>query len=77
MVQRVVNYLDQFEDEGVREAFEERAAILEFEAGLSKARAERLAFLETIETYGCHVKEHTVDHVEADHDWPPQISHRR
>ncbi len=60
MVQRVVNYLDQFEDEGIREAFEERAAILEFEAGLSRVRAERLAFLETIEKYGCYVKEHAV-----------------
>lgn len=77
MVQRVVNYLDQFEDEGVREAFEERAAILEFEAGLSRARAERLAFLETIETYGCHVKEHAVDPLNAGHDWPPQVNRRR
>lgn len=60
MVQRVVNYRDQFEDEGVREAFEERAAILEFDAGLSRARAERLAFLEIIEIYGCYVKVHAV-----------------
>ena len=58
MVQRVVNYRDQFEDEGIQEAFEERAAILEFEAGLSRVRAERLAFLEIIEKYGCYVKEH-------------------
>ena len=60
MVQQVVNYRDQFEDEGIREVFEERAAILEFEFGISRVRAERLAFLEIIETYGCCVKVHAV-----------------
>ncbi len=60
MAQQVVNYRDQFEDEGIREVFEERAAILEFEFGLSRVRAERLAFLEIIEAYGCCVKVHAV-----------------
>jgi len=54
------NYPGQLEDEGVREAFEERAAILEFVLGLSRERAERMAFSEVIEKYGCHVREHLV-----------------
>jgi len=59
-MQQANNYLGQLEDEGVREAFEERAAILEFVLGLSRERAERMAFSEVIEKYGCHVREHLV-----------------
>jgi len=39
MDREMVNY----DDENRREAFEERAAILEFDAGLSRAEAEREA----------------------------------
>ncbi len=60
MMQLANNYLGQLEDEGVREAYEERAAILEYVLGLSRARAERMAFSEVIEKYGCYVREHLV-----------------
>lgn len=54
------SYLRELEDEGVREAFEERAAILEFVLGLPRDRAERMAFSEIIEKYGSHVRDHLV-----------------
>ena len=38
--------------EGQREVFEERAAILEFEAGLDRPLAEALAMLEVIRQHG-------------------------
>ena len=59
-MQQANDYLGQLEDEGVREAFEERAAILEFSVGLTRERAERLAFSQIIEKYGCHVRQHLV-----------------
>lgn len=59
-VQQAANYLGELEDEGVREAFEERAGILEFTVGLTRERAERMAFSEIIEKYGCHVRNHLV-----------------
>lgn len=57
-MQQAENYLGELEDDGVREAYEERAAILEFVLGLPRDRAERMAFCEIIEKYGCHVHEH-------------------
>ena len=38
-------------DSGLREAFEERAAIREFEGGLSRDLAEALALLDVIRQY--------------------------
>ena len=38
-------------DEGLREAFEERAAILEFDAGIQRDLAEALALLMLIRQY--------------------------
>lgn len=38
-------------DESLREAFEERAAIREFEGGLSRDLAEALALLDVIRQY--------------------------
>ncbi|MDW3223012.1 MAG: hypothetical protein R8G34_09040 [Paracoccaceae bacterium] len=35
-----------------RDAFEERAAILEYDAGLTRAEAERQAFILVMEAYG-------------------------
>ena len=60
MAQQAKDYLGQIEDEGVREAFEERAAILEYVVGLTRERAERMAFCEVIEKYGSCVREHFV-----------------
>ena len=39
-------------NDGQREVFEERAAILEFEAGLDRPLAEALAILEVIRQHG-------------------------
>ena len=39
-------------DSAAREFFEERAGIIEFEGGLSRAEAERRAYLETREHFG-------------------------
>ena len=44
----IVAVLLQLLDEGQREAFEERAGILEFSAGRSRGHAECLALLEVI-----------------------------
>lgn len=44
----IVAVLLQLLDEGQREAFEERAGIIEFSAGLSRGHAECLALLEVI-----------------------------
>ncbi|MEP0960658.1 MAG: hypothetical protein ABJQ70_19100 [Roseobacter sp.] len=38
-------------DPEARDAFEERAAILEYDAGLSRAEAERQAFIEVMDAY--------------------------
>jgi len=53
-VAALVTYLD----EAQREFYEERAGILEFDAGLDRPLAEALALLETIRLYG----------------WPPKYS---
>lgn len=60
MMQRATSYTGQLEDEGVREAFEERAAILEYVVGLPRERAERMAFSEVVERYGSHVHDELV-----------------
>lgn len=39
-------------DEALREAYEERAGILEFDAGLDREHAEALALLEIIRMFG-------------------------
>jgi hypothetical protein len=44
----IVAVLLQLLDEGQRDAFEERAGIIEFSAGLSRGHAECLALLEVI-----------------------------
>ena len=45
-------------DSAAREFFEERAGIIEFEGGLSRAEAERRAYVETIGRYGQADKTH-------------------
>ena len=47
-VRRIVARLDA----GRREAFEERAAIVEYDAGLPREEAERRALLDVLATYG-------------------------
>lgn len=47
-VRRIVARLDA----GRREAFEERAAIVEYDAGLPRIEAERRALLDVLATYG-------------------------
>lgn len=49
-VARVISKLNH----GQREFFEERAAILEFDAGLPRDEAEREALAQTREFYGLH-----------------------
>lgn len=46
-------------NEHQREVFEERAAILEFDAGLDRNVAEALALLEVIRLHGWHVNNHS------------------
>lgn len=54
----IVAELIAYLDEAQREFYEERAGILEFDAGLDRPMAEALALLETIRLYG----------------WPPRQS---
>ena len=41
--------------ESAKEAYEERAAIIEFDAGLSRAKAESMALREVSQRYGADV----------------------
>lgn len=52
IVAEMLAALNEQQREAVREAFEERAAILEFDAGLDRNVAEALALLEVIRLHG-------------------------
>lgn len=50
-----MKHISQYLDEAMRECFEERAAIMQFEGGLPKEKAEALAKAEA-ETYRAHME---------------------
>lgn len=47
----VADLLGQLDDELIREAFEERTAVFQFDAGMPRGHAECLAMLEVIRRY--------------------------
>jgi hypothetical protein len=51
-----MKHISEFLDEAMREVFEERAAILEFEGGIPREKAEALAMAEA-QTWAKHREE--------------------